>query len=113
MKSVEEANHPPRAKLSGPLQRTVVPGQRVTLSAEGSTDPDGDRLEYKWWQYTDVDTATAAIDIAGATAKTGAGFVVPDEPGKTIHVILEVADDGAPPLTRYQRIVFTIAKDPD
>lgn len=92
------------------------PGQKVTLSAEGSTDPDGDRLKYKWWQYTDVDTATTTIDIAEASAKTGASFVVPNEPnepGKTIHVILEVADDGTPPLTRYQRIVFTIAKAPD
>ncbi len=106
-----EANHPPRAKLSGPADRTVRSGQKVTLSAQGSTDPDGDRLSYKWWQYADVDTATTKIEIADATA-AGANFVAPDEPGKTIHVILEVTDDGSPPLTRYGRIVFTIAKGP-
>jgi hypothetical protein len=81
----------------------------VTLSADGSTDPDGDRLRYKWWQYAEVDTVTTRIDIARPTAGDGATFVVADEPGKTIHVILEVTDDGDPPLTRYQRIVFSVA----
>jgi hypothetical protein len=27
--------------------------------------------------------------------------------GQTIHVILQVTDDGNPPLTRYQRVVIT------
>jgi len=111
VKDFDDANHPPLAKVAGPLDRTVKPGQKVTLSAEGSTDPDGDRLKYRWWQYTDVDSAKAKIDIADSTSETRAGFVVPDEPGKTLHIILEVTDDGSPPLTRYQRIVFTIAGD--
>ena len=110
VKSVGDANHPPRAKLAGPLDRTVEPGQKVALSAEGSTDPDGDTLSYRWWQYADVDTAAAKLQIAEATARTGASFVVPNEPGKTLHLILEVTDDGDPPLTRYQRIIFSIAK---
>jgi hypothetical protein len=45
------------------------------------------------------------------TRHTGTGFVVPNEQGKTIHLILEVTDDGTPPLTRYRRIVFTVAGD--
>jgi len=109
VKGVGEANHPPTAEVAGALDRTVAPGQKVTFSAEGSTDTDGDRLAYRWWQYTDVDSVATAVDLADATARTGAGFIVPDEPGKTIHVILEVTDDGTPPLTRYRRIVFTIA----
>jgi len=104
----DDANHPPQPKVAGSLDRTVEPGQKVSLGAEGSTDPDGNRLFYRWWQYADVDSATTTIDITAAG--TGASFVVPDEPGKKIHVILEVTDDGGPPLTRYQRIVFTIAK---
>jgi hypothetical protein len=109
VKDFDDANHPPRAKVVGPLNRTVEPGQKVTLSAKGSSDPDGDNISYKWWQYADVDTARATIDIAQA-ARQNAGFVVPNEPGRTVHVILEVTDDGDPPLTRYRRIVFTIAK---
>ena len=37
------ANHPPRAKVVGAMDRSVKPGRKVTLSTEGSTDPDGDR----------------------------------------------------------------------
>ena len=111
VKDYDEANHPPVAKVAGPLDRTVRPGQIVVLSAKGSTDPDGDRLEYRWWQYADVDTVKTKVGITDSTSETRARFVVPDELGKTIHIILEVTDDGSPPLTRYQRIVFTIVED--
>jgi hypothetical protein len=111
VKTVGEANHPPRAVVKGALDRTAKPGQVVRLSAEGSRDPDGDALEYRWWQYADSDTATTKLDIENSTDPTGARFVVPKEPGKTLHVILEVTDDGAPPLTRYQRIIVTIAEE--
>jgi hypothetical protein len=30
-------------------------------------------------------------------------------PGQTIHMILEVTDDGTPALTRYQRVVVTVS----
>ena len=104
---VKEANHPPRALVTGPLDRTVAPGEKVTLDAVPLPDPDGDQLAYRWWQYTDVDTATTTLDIANPTSAT-ASFIAPDEPGKTIHILLEVTDAGSPPLTRYRRIVFTI-----
>jgi len=109
VKDYSDANHPPQAKVAGPLDRSVRPGQEVILSAKGSTDPDGDRLKYKWWRYADADSTEAKTPIAQDSARTGASFTAPNEPGKTIHIILEVTDDGAPPLTRYQRIVFTIA----
>jgi hypothetical protein len=37
-----------------------------------------------------------------------AGFVVPDEIGKQIHIILEVKDTGTPPLTYYQRVIYNL-----
>jgi len=104
VKDVDQANHAPVARVDGPLDRTVVPGQKVTLRAEAVPDPDGDRLCCRWWQYTDADTVGKAIDIAEAESQT-ASFTVPNESGKTIHVILEVTDDGNPPLTRYRRLV--------
>jgi len=107
-KDYKKANHPPRVKVAGSLDRTVKPGDKVTLSAAGSSDPDGNKLRYNWWRYDDVDTAKTKIRIAGAD-KRGASFTVPDEPGKTIHIILEVTDNGAPPLTRYARVIVKIA----
>ena len=37
-----------------------------------------------------------------------ASVTVPEEiqPGQTIHIICEVKDDGAPSLTRYQRVLI-------
>ena len=38
-------------------------------------------------------------------------FRVPkDAAGKTIHVVLQVTDDGTPPLTRYRRIVVSVER---
>jgi hypothetical protein len=39
-----------------------------------------------------------------------AHFVVPENPDKDIHIILEVSDDGNPVLRRYKRLVFKIIK---
>ena len=33
---------------------------------------------------------------------------LPTNPGKQVHIILEVTDNGTPPLTRYQRVVCEI-----
>jgi hypothetical protein len=39
---------------------------------------------------------------------SNAGFTVPNEVGKQIHIILEVKDDGTPPLVSYRRIILNI-----
>ena len=85
----------------------MKPGGTVTLAAT-ATDPDGNKLTFKWWQYADADSATATVAIARSDSPNRASFVVPNEPGKQIHIILEVTDNGAPPLTSYRRIVYNI-----
>ena len=109
VKSYKEANHPPVVKLAHALDLKVQPGQKVSLSASGTTDPDGDELTYRWWQYQQADTYEGAIDIVNAR-KQDASFTVPGHggKGKTIHIICEVTDKGTPPLTRYQRVVVEI-----
>ena len=95
------------ARVAGDLDQAVKANDPVQLSAEESSDPDDDALSFKWWRYDEADSATSKINIHGATSKRGS-FTVPNEPGKTIHIVAEVTDNGTPPLTRYQRIVFTI-----
>ena len=51
---------------------------------------------------------SAKVSISNDTAETGASFTVPNEPGKQLHIILEIIDDRTPPLTRYQRVIFNI-----
>ena len=47
---------------------TITP---IRPSAKGSSNFDGHKLSYKWWQYYDADTAKAKIKIANATSHRG------------------------------------------
>ena len=109
VKSYDQANHPPVVKLAHALDLKVRPETRCHCSARGTTDPDGDALNYRWWQYREADTYDGTIEIQDA-GKQDASFTVPGDAGKgkTIHVICEVTDTGTPPLTRYQRVVAQI-----
>ena len=108
VKTYEEANHPPVVKLAHAVDLSARPGSTVELSAQGSHDPDGERLVYKWWQYREPGTYDGAITLRDA-GQQAASFTVPDDVGKgqTIHVICEVTDTGTPQLTRYQRVIVT------
>ena len=107
VKDFEHANHAPVVKVQGELNRDVKPGASVELAATAS-DLDGNQLTYKWWQYADAGSVTATVPVANADSLDHAAFVAPHEPGKQIHIILEVTDNGTPPLTRYQRVVCNI-----
>jgi len=109
VKKFNEANHPPKVVLKNKKNTKVKPGAKVKLSAEGSTDPDGNKLEYRWWQYEEADTYTGKIKIENSDNEL-ASFIVPGDvkSGETIHVICEVKDTGTPQLTRYQRVIVEI-----
>jgi hypothetical protein len=108
----QDANHHPVAVVGGDKGKGVIfisaqPGETVTLSAAGSSDPDGDKLTFRWFQYEEAGTG-ARVAISGEDGDTGT-FQVPGEPGKTIHIILELRDDGTPNLLSYRRVVVTIS----
>ncbi len=110
VRDYENANHPPQAQVAGTLDRTAHPNERVQLNAGPSKDPDGDRLTFKWWRYAEADTCKAIIDLSVSEDGSAASFTVPDEPGKNIHIILEVTDSGNPPLTRYRRVIMDVKR---
>jgi Cellulose-binding protein Sde0182, C-terminal domain len=95
--------------LGHPADLKVRPGATVPLSARGTSDPDGDKLEYRWWQYREPGTYDGTIEIQDA-GKQDASFTVPGDAGegKTIHVICEVTDAGTPRLARYQRVIVEV-----
>jgi len=103
----DQANHPPVVKLNHARDLKVRPGDSVPLNAKGTTDPDGDALTYRWWQYEEADSAESRVTITDASTQQ-ASFVVPSESGKQVHIILEVTDNGTPPLARYQRVICEI-----
>ncbi|MEO7766763.1 MAG: nucleoside hydrolase-like domain-containing protein [Ferruginibacter sp.] len=104
-----EANHKPVIKLKTKSDFTAKPGQKIMLDANRSKDPDGNEITYKWWQYKDAGTYDGKVDIENpAVNKTS--FIIPaDMKQGTIHIILQVTDNGKPPLVSYKRIIITVA----
>jgi len=113
----EKANHEPFAVCNGDGSRRVLfldaqPGQRVRLSAKGSTDPDGDGLSFRWWVYREAGTFWASPPIEGADQAQATIAIPTEASGRTIHVVLEVTDAGRPPLTAYRRVVIRVGGKP-
>jgi hypothetical protein len=104
------ANHRPRVSVAGGLNITAAPGATVRLTATAS-DPDQDALAASWWHYADADTYQGTITLSATDALTTT-FQVPQDAtaGQTIHVLIQVTDNGAPPLTSFQRVVVTIGR---
>lgn len=109
VKSYEEANHPPVVFLGHAANLKLKPGATVKLSAQGTSDPDGDKLSFHWWQYKEAGTYNGSVDIGNA-GKQDATLSIPADAGKgeTIHIICEATDGGTPPLKRYQRVIVEI-----
>jgi hypothetical protein len=107
VKDFKEANHPPVARLQGGLQRDVKPGETVKLAAI-ATDPDGNQLACKWHPSAEANFAAATVNITRSDSPDQASFIVPNESGKEIHLILEVTDNGTPRLAGYQQIDYKI-----
>ena len=109
IKAYRDANHPPIVNMVEPCDLRVHAHQSISLSIAGSTDPDGDRLYYSWWQYREAGSYPGEVAIQNAATST-VNVTIPDDarPGETIHVIAEITDSGKPPLTRYARFVLTV-----
>ncbi len=118
IKPFDEANHPPTPKLAHADRLTARPGDEVQLSAEGSTDPDGDALSYEWFYYGEAGTLLTSTGTTGQPVpiknfdQVTASFVIPTQrvmPGVgTMHIILAVTDHGTPRLTRYRRVIVDV-----
>lgn len=118
----KDANHAPIAVLNGdagaePLRLTAKYGQSITLSAEGSRDPDKNAVTTKWWVYREAgnlprqakpvlsipDPLHAVVEVPAVTS------LRPEEaPSGDLHVILEVWDNGTPQMVSYRRAIITM-----
>lgn len=116
---VDEANHNPIAVLNNDRSEDVVqlagkPGERITLSAVGSHDPDGDAITCSWTVYPEAGTFDGGVKSSQSTgAETTVTVPQPDRRTRreaTIHIILTVEDDGTPSLVAYRRAILTISR---
>ena len=82
---------------------TMIP---LTLDASKSFDPDGDNLQFSWWQQPEIGKTKVKIEQADQPIAT---LRIPaDTKGDTIHIICEVHDDGPYHLPAYRRIIIKI-----
>jgi hypothetical protein len=108
VKSYDEANHPPIVKTKGDKNITIKSGKKTSFDAEINKDPDGDELKFKWWQYKEPGSFDGSMEIETTNSKT-VTFTAPrvSKP-ETIHLILEVSDNGSPSLKGYQRLIIEV-----
>lgn len=116
------ANHAPSARLNGkngiePVEIRTCPGVKVSLSAKGSRDADGNTVSFRWWQYREASglfapSAELSADTGEEISVTVGGTARVDQftPPRSypIHIILEVKDNGVPELTSYHRAIISV-----
>lgn len=113
--SFKGSNHNPQLVLNGvagkaPVELTVKSGDTVELSGEGSKDPDGNSVQYTWWQYRESEAVNRNPELnlqLGDPMHTR--FVAPNVKTPTrFHVIYEARDNGKPALYAYRRAIITV-----
>ena len=104
----EDANHAPIVIVKGKKDITVKSGEKIKLDARKSSDPDGNDIQFKWWQYKDAGSYNGLVELQDSENAISS-FVAPDvSQSETIHIILEVTDNGSSFLDSYQRIIITV-----
>jgi hypothetical protein len=116
-----KANHNPIAVLNGDRTKQVLrlpakPGVTVTLSAEGTHDPDGHDVEVRWWIYPEASSLRDAKgrqfpdEVALSTERGLKTSLVapPVRKPETIHVVLEVRDTANPPFWSDRRAIIEV-----
>jgi hypothetical protein len=110
VKSPKDSNHLPIAIVNGDKSKHAITiesasGRLVKLSAAGSSDPDGNDIRYRWFIDRDAGTFGGELAIQNADKVETTIEIPAGAKGKSIHMVLEITDDGKAPLTRYRRVV--------
>lgn len=108
----DKANHSPQAVCQGDtsmriLHRQVAVEKEYRIYADGSLDPDGDQLTYHWFVYPEAGTFRGDVNIEEARSQATAITLPAAARGETVHIILQIDDDGQPSLPAYRRLVLT------
>ncbi|RAQ57680.1 cellulose-binding protein [Aspergillus flavus] len=129
---LSKANHQPVIILNGskglePLHFELEAGSTFELNASETYDPDtNDSLTFTWYQYKDPSATQWSVhhevgqlqfEPLNSTGSKVKVTVPPPEKcclelisrealprGQLLHIVLEVKDNGTPPLTSYRRV---------
>ena len=111
----ESANHNPVAAINGDNEERihfvkVKPGEKISFDASKSSDPDGDKLNFKWWIYREAGSYEKELSIKESSQSKCSVSIPADASGKTIHLILEIKDNNKiASLYDYRRIVIQVS----
>ena len=114
VKEFNEANHNPVAAVNDDKGNDIIhlhasPGQKLTLDASASSDPDGDNITFQWWVYKEAGTYPGSVTITNPDEGMTRVTVPTDSAGKEIHIILEVLDDNPEiGMYDYRRVVLEV-----
>ena len=108
-----KANHNPVPALNGDTGKGVLTlavrgGSTVPLSADGTSDPDGNTVALSWFIYPEAGTLPAGATLSAATGARTEVSVPPVSAAGTLHVILQAEDNGNPHLFAYRRAVLQV-----
>src|SRR5207249_12191516 len=104
------ANHEHRVTIRGNSRISARPGETIRLQGVVS-EPDENAVTVRWWQWKDVGTYPGRVTLTNPSALATSVLVPSDaSAGQTIHLILEATDNGTPALTRYQRVIISVAR---
>ena len=118
VKTFNNANHNPVAAVNENNTDQIIylstkAGEEIVLDASASYDPDGDELEFLWWNYFESGTHPERIEFnINNASNSKMNFKIPDNAaGKDIHIILEVKDNSPiAALYDYRRIVIKVTE---
>ena len=114
VRNFSDANHEPEVVVQGDNTQAVLyvdasAGSTISLSAAGTSDPDGDNLSYTWWRYQEADSYSGNVTVSNNSSQISTINIPSNASGRNIHIICEVRDNGSPNLTRYRRVVINVS----
>ncbi|CAN5296317.1 hypothetical protein BH23BAC1_BH23BAC1_41940 [soil metagenome] len=112
VKNPDEVNHEPVAVINGDTSNKILKinspaNKTIKLNAEGSHDPDGDKISYRWFYYKEASSYPKEFTISNPDAAQQELKLPKDISDKNIHLILEVKDNGSPELVSYRRVILS------
>ncbi|MDF2938990.1 MAG: hypothetical protein K0Q90_4363, partial [Paenibacillaceae bacterium] len=107
--SYAECNHAPVAVIDIIGNDMPAAGDTTRLQAAASSDPDGDKLTFRWEFCREASTYQGEIAIKGEHTPTAELQLPANSAGHCIHILLCLTDQGEPPLTTYKRVVISVS----
>ncbi|RVU02920.1 DUF1593 domain-containing protein [Mucilaginibacter limnophilus] len=107
------ANHNPTVVLNNNRTTQIIniearPGETITLDGAGTTDIDGNDTKISWFVYKEAGTYNGTVKLDTGNSTKCLLKVPPGQAGQTVHIIMQVKDNGTPSLYAYRRAIIKI-----